>query len=133
MNHLLRRLGAMLYDALIICGILMLATAIIIPFNHQLAISPHNTHYKIYLIFVVYGYFAVSWIIGKQTIGMRAWRLTISAADGGPISIKQSLIRFTSAILSLLVLGLGFVWCWHDRISQTHITLRDEPSKKPRP
>lgn len=74
-------------------------------------------------------YFILSWRRGGQTIGMRAWRLHLTSADGSPITSKQAWLRFGVAWLSTLALGLGFLWClidrdrrsWHDIAAGTRL------------
>ena len=77
-------------------------------------------------------YFVVSWGRGGQTIGMRAWRLRVVSADGGRLPWSRALLRFSAALISLLVLGLGFMWClvdkqgrsWHDILSASQVVRR---------
>jgi len=126
---LLKRLGAMFYDGLIVIALLMLATVLLLPFNHGLAIRPGNYLYSIYLITVVFSYFCFSWCRSGQTIGLRAWKLQVCSLNGGRIDILQALLRFGFAIPSLLLVGLGLWWslidekqmAWHDRWSRTMI------------
>ena len=60
-------------------------------------------------------YFVWSWTRGGQTVGMRAWRLRVVAADGGAVDRTRALLRFAIALVSLAAVGLGFVWCLIDR------------------
>ncbi len=72
-------------------------------------------------------YFVWSWVRGGQTVGMRAWRLRVVAADGGPVDRTRALLRFAVALVSLAAFGLGFLWClidrdrraWHDMAAGT--------------
>lgn len=76
------------------------------------------------------------WIKGGQTTGMRAWRIKVLSADGRPITTTQAALRYLSAGLSWLALGIGFVWMlfdaqgrsWHDRLSGTRLVMIE---KKP--
>ena len=69
------------------------------------------------------------WTRAGQTIGMRAWRLHLVSVDGVPVSQRQAWLRFGMAIISLLALGIGFLWslfdrdrrCWHDMVSGTRL------------
>jgi uncharacterized RDD family membrane protein YckC len=67
------------------------------------------------LLAVTAAYFVVSWRRGGQTIGMRAWRIRIVAAEGGALPWPRALLRFMVALVSLGALGLGFLWCLVDR------------------
>lgn len=128
---ILRRLGAILYDALIVVALLMLATALLIPFMQHDAISPHNLLYKVYLLVIAFAYFALSWLKASQTIGMRAWRMKIVSETDEKIEFEQALLRFCYAIPAFLCFGAGFLWmlfdkrkrCWHDSWSKTRLVL----------
>ena len=60
-------------------------------------------------------YATVSWRRGGQTLGMRPWRLKVTAADGGRPSRRALWLRYAVGTLSLLLGGLGFWWAWFDR------------------
>jgi uncharacterized RDD family membrane protein YckC len=72
-------------------------------------------------------YFALSWWRGGQTIGMKPWRLRIVRADGAALGLRQALLRFAVALVSLAPAGLGFWWAlfdahgrtWHDIAART--------------
>lgn len=74
---------------------------------------------QVALVAVTAGYFVLSWVRGGQTIGMRAWRIRIVAAEGGALPWPRALLRFAVALLSLGALGLGFLWCLVDRERRT--------------
>lgn len=124
---LLRRLGAILYDSLLLLALLFVATALVLPLTGGEAIAPGNPLYTSYLFFVNFFFFAWFWIHGGQTLGMRAWRIRVQQRNGAPITWGQALLRFLVAIASWLLLGAGFLWAlfdkermtWHDRYSQT--------------
>ncbi|MFA7097254.1 MAG: RDD family protein [Gammaproteobacteria bacterium] len=124
---LLRRLGAILYDSLLLLALLSVATALVLPLTGGEAIAPGNPLYTSYLFFVGFFFFAWFWIHGGQTLGMRAWRIRVQQRNGAPITWGQALLRFLVAIASWLLLGAGFLWAlfdkermtWHDRYSQT--------------
>ena len=67
-------------------------------------------------------YYAWFWIHGGQTVGMRAWNLYLVKEDGKFIDWKIAAIRYASAIVSWVCLGMGFAWvlltarrsAWHD-------------------
>jgi uncharacterized RDD family membrane protein YckC len=81
-----------------------------------------------YLILIIYFYFSWFWIHGGQTPGMRAWRVRV-CANAGRFTWRNATLRFLSAALSWLCLGLGFFWawldrdgrCWHDHLSRSHL------------
>lgn len=67
------------------------------------------------LLAVTAGYFVLSWTRGGQTIGMRAWRIRIVAAEGAALPWPRALLRFAVALVSLAAAGAGFLWCLFDR------------------
>ena len=58
----------------------------------------------------------------------------VDAHTGEHISFKQALLRYLAYIVSLLPLGLGFLWIiwdkrkqgWHDKIAGTIVIIHDE-------
>jgi uncharacterized RDD family membrane protein YckC len=140
-----RRLGAILYDALLLCGVLLAATALILPLTGGEAVTRGNPFFSTYVFLVCFFFYAWFWIHGGQTLGMRAWKIRIQQQDGRSITWWQALLRFllaslwvmpiiyTRKILGLslglsLVIGLGFLLLTllsrlHDRYSETVLIL----------
>lgn len=124
---LIRMLAAILYDSLILFGLLMGATALLLPFTHGQSIPQGTYSYQLYLLIVIYLYFDICWRKSGQTIGMQAWKIRL-ISDSGHTTRQQTLMRFLAAFLSAGVLGLGY-WValfpkhltWHDRLSGTRI------------
>ncbi len=118
---LARRLAAILYDSLIIVAIMMVATAILLPFTGGRAIPPGTLIYTLYLITVVYLYFAYCWRKGGQTLGMKAWKIRLVSEYSYPVTWTQTFVRFFGGIISIACLGLGLVFRWHDKWSNTRL------------
>ena len=119
---ILRRLGAILYDTLASIALLMLATACWLPFYQGNAIPSGTILYQLSLVLVLYLYFGYCWHRG-QTVGMRAWRLYIVSTNGNPVSWRQTLIRFVTAPLGVVLLLIGCPV--HDKWSGTVINYRN--------
>jgi len=123
---LLRRLAALFYDLLLLIAVLFFASALAVLIN-QAPIPEDNLWFKLYLLLVAYLFFAWFWIHGGETLGMRAWRLQLRSTDGDCITWRITLIRFITAIPSLLFFGCGYWWTlidpkkrsWHDRLSNS--------------
>ena len=127
---LVRRLMAIMYDLFLLLAMLFIATAIAMIFNQGNAIEPGQAIYPFYIVyllvlsFVFYGWF---WTHGGQTLGMKTWKMRLQQDDGKPLSWNLALIRFAIALVSVSVLGLGFIWslfeskrrCWHDLASHS--------------
>ena len=133
---LLRRLGAMLYDGLLLLAVLMVATALFLPLTGGEAVDP-GAHpmlelaYRLMLLLLVVGFYGLFWTRRGQTLGMASWRLRVEREDGALLGWGDTLRRLGWALVSLLPLGLGFVWilfdperrAWHDRLSRTRVVV----------
>ena len=73
------------------------------------------------------------WLARQATPGKMVVGATIvDAASGGPLSPRQSLLRYLGYYLSLLPLGLGFFWIawddrkqgWHDKLAGTLVVIK---------
>ena len=133
---LFRRLGAWIYDSLVIAAVLMLAAGVatglmlllervgLVDTTGYLDISAYMTQhpvvgmaYTVYLAVVIIGFFTYFWCKGGQTLGMRAWKLRLQNKDGSNIRVTQAMIRMgTSAF------GLGNLMA---PISQTKQSFQD--------
>lgn len=130
--HLLRRLGAILYDSLLWFAVLFLAGLPLPLIPEATRLEPWARYATlVYLVLVSFLFFGWFWTHGGQTLGMRAWRLRVVADDGRPMSWKLAWRRFAWSLLSWLTAGLGFIWslfdrerlAWHDRLSGTRLVL----------
>ncbi len=127
MPGFLRRLGAIIYDAILLIAVLFFATALLLPFNQGEAFTASQLFYPLYLFvisFIFYGWF---WTHGGQTLGLRTWKLKLLTVNQQPISWSHALVRFLTAFVSWGFFGLGFFWIlidnnkrsWHDHLSKT--------------
>lgn len=133
---LARRLAAMFYDGLLLVAILMIATALMLPFSGGEAITAADHPwlefaYRLLLGGLVVLFFGTFWTRSGQTLGMASWRLRVEREDGSLLTWGDTTKRLAAAVLSLLPMGLGFVWmlfdrdgrAWHDRLSRTRVVL----------
>lgn len=133
---LLRRLGAMLYDGLLLLGVLMVATALFLPLTGGEAVVAGRHPvlgwvYRAALLALIVGFFGVFWTMRGQTLGMASWRLRVEREDGSLLGWGDTMRRLAWALVSLLPLGLGFAWvlfdperrAWHDRLSRTRVVV----------
>ncbi|MEH6627657.1 MAG: RDD family protein [Motiliproteus sp.] len=133
---LARRLAAMLYDSLLIAAIWMVEGAIAVALNGGEAVQ--GPLIKSILFLSAFLFFAGFWSRNGQTLGMQVWRLRVQTPQGYPISLMQALLRFFTAGLSILCLGIGYWWMlfdkqgltWHDRYSETCIVELSKPIKR---
>ncbi|MAD91940.1 MAG: hypothetical protein CMQ54_04330 [Gammaproteobacteria bacterium] len=127
---LLRRVGSMLYDILLILALMIIVTYAFIAAQNGESVEPDdNFIYQITLILVVYFFFIGFWVKSGRTLGMQSWRLQLVDENGQRPNLTAATVRFFSSLLSWLPFGLGFLWqlwdknqlTWHDRISKTKI------------
>lgn len=126
---LARRLLAMLYDAFILLGLLLLASAIALPFGDAHKVALRDFWFTFWLVIVCFMYLGACWRYGGMTLGMRAWRIRlVSDGDGDEVvSWPGCFCRFLIGALSISALGLGILWAlvdkknrgWHDLAAHT--------------
>jgi uncharacterized RDD family membrane protein YckC len=117
------RVGALLIDAVLVSSV--------IGFIHSH--GDDGLHISTVAL-AVYG--CLMWKLKGSTIGGIVFGLQIVRADGRAIDWATAIVRALSCFLSLIVLGLGFIWilfdrdhrAWHDMIAGTLVV---RPAKGP--
>lgn len=107
---LLVRLAALAIDALVVGIVVALARALAPAF-----------------LLVLAGYGAVLWRLRGTTIGGTVFGLRVVRTDGREVDWTTACLRALGCFLSLLPLGLGFLWiafdrdrqAWHDKVAGT--------------
>jgi uncharacterized RDD family membrane protein YckC len=135
-----RRLAAMLYDLLLLSGVLIAAA-----FLYTVAVQGltgadriqglARLGFQLYLLAVILSYYLYFWTQGRQSLAMRAWRLLILREDGAPLQARDALRRIGFAVLTLAPAGLGLWWMlfdreqltWYDRLAGTRTLLVRKP------
>ncbi len=113
MAGLLRRLAAMLYDALLILAIWMITLLAMVVANGGEPVLGASVQALLFLeAFTFFGYF---WSAAGQTVGMRAWRLRLVSNEGGRVSLLQATLRFAVALVAVGAFGIGYFWALIDR------------------
>ncbi len=133
---LLRRLAAVIYDFFLLLALWFLATALLLPLNKGQAFSSEQLFYPLYLLAVSFAFYGWFWTHGGQTLGLQAWKIKVQTLEQQPITWKQAFVRFSAAILSWSVCGLGFIWilfdknncAWHDHLSKTMLFFEQDNS-----
>jgi uncharacterized RDD family membrane protein YckC len=146
-----RRLAALLYESVLLFGVIFLAG---LAFSLVLQQRNGYTHHRlmaVWIAFVAGVYFVGFWRRGGQTLPMKTWRLRVVGPDNAPPSTRRATLRYLAAwlwflpplalhpLLNLSVphtLVLTALWCtfWaasarlsanrqfpHDRIAGTRI------------
>lgn len=115
-----RRLAAMLYEVMLMVGVL--GFAFLVPqvgysMATKHAAAPWALLVHVYLVMGIY--FVWYWRRTGQTLSMQTWRIKlVDASVGGGISLGQGLLRYSLAWPSLLFFGAGVVWSFFDRDGQ---------------
>lgn len=142
---LLRRLGALLYDSLLLLALLMTGTACFLPFTGGEAITFDEfpvlaVVHRLAVALLTIGFYGVFWTRRGQTLGMASWRLRVEREDGGLLDWRDTVRRLGAGVVSLLPLGLGWIWiivdrdrrAWHDRLSATRVVVLPKSQGKAR-
>ena len=79
------------------------------------AFAAGNPLYSAYLLLIAWFYFVWQWKTGRQTLGMRAWRIYLVTAAGDPPGWNNLSARFFLAGVSWCVFGAGFLWSLLDK------------------
>lgn len=116
----LRRLGAMFYDLLLIIALMMVVTSAFLPLTGGEAISSERYGaweyaYQVLLLAIVILFFGLFWTRRGQTLGMAAWRLKLEREDGSLLSWADVFKRLGAATVSLTLVFAGYFWIWIDR------------------
>jgi uncharacterized RDD family membrane protein YckC len=132
-----RRTAALLYDALLLAGILMIYTAGALYFAHKFWLAPGKALerstvgawfylYQAGEVALIAGYALLNWTRSGQTLGMRAWHLRAVTEAGRPLDLKAAASRFALGVLAWAPAALGVLWLYADR---EHLALHDRLSK----
>lgn len=132
----LRRLGAMLYDFLLLVAVLIVLTALMLPFTGGEAVtvgrySNWKHVFQLFELLVIVIFFGVPWTRGGQTLGMLAWRLRVEREDGSRLRWMDVFKRLAAATVSLTLAFAGYLWiwvdrdklAWHDRWTRTRVVV----------
>jgi len=112
------RLSAMVYELLLVTAVVFVASFVVLPFVGDLK-TPWQRHlFQVWILLVVFVYFAAFWLRSGQTLAMKTWRIHLVDLEGGRISLRQAAGRFVLALLGLMLGGAGFLWALFDRDRQ---------------
>ena len=118
---LIQRLGAALYEALLVTALVFLTGFLLLPLVSpgaaatatQLTIPPLPARVALFCILfsVVALYFVWSWTGGRRTLPMKTWRMRIARPDGRPPDARTALLRYLATWIGpvLGVVGYAFL------------------------
>lgn len=134
---ILRRLAAMVYESLLIFGII--AVGFVLP-HALLGTFAHVTSpvwaVRAHFILLLMAYCTWFWLNGGQTLAMKTWKMRVVDKSGRALRPLQAVLRYLAAWPSLIFFGIGILWALfdkdkqflHDRIAGTRIIM--VPPKK---
>lgn len=123
----MKRLGAFVYDMMLVIALWMVTGFIAVALNDGEAVT--GAGFQSFIFILTYLFLAFFWTRSGQTLGMLAWRLRVQSNEGYRISFMQSLTRYLVGTISLLFFGIGFIWMfinpqkrsWHDIASACQV------------
>ena len=119
---ILRHLGAILYDLLLMLALLMVATTlIVVPMSLQgaeVAIG-NSPLFRLYLLAVGSGYYLWFWTHGGQTVGMKTWKFRLTDDAGAPPGPAIALKRLLLAMVTNTLFLAGLWWSLFDSEKRT--------------
>ncbi len=95
-----RRLASLVYEALLLFGIVFFAGYLFGTLTQQRSGLTHRHLLFVWLALVVGVYFVWCWTHGGQTLPMKTWRLRLVGPRGEPVGPARALARY----------GLGWLW-----------------------
>lgn len=126
--HLGKRLACVVYEALLLAAVLLVAAFPFVPLLQAFAPAFIREGVQIYVLLIAGGYFTWFWRHG-QTLAMKTWRIRIESASGGLPNHRQAWLRYLLCCLNLALLGLGWWSAFfssdgqflHDRLAGTRL------------
>ncbi|MFT5590094.1 MAG: putative RDD family membrane protein YckC [Bradyrhizobium sp.] len=109
----LRRLAVMLYEGMLLFGVLFIAGWLFGTLLQQRHALYLRGILQYWLFFVMGAYFIWFWSHGGQTLAMKTWRVRLVAADGSAVSMLQATSRF---LLSWLWILPGLILAWRFQV-----------------
>ena len=154
-----RRLAAMLYEAVLLFGVVFFAGLAFSLAMQQRNGLVHHDLLAAWIALVVGAYFVWFWTHGGQTLPMKTWRLRLESSSGRPLTAAHALVRyalgwlwflpplalhplFSLAVPQTLAVFAAWVALWaaavwldparqflHDRLAGTRIVAVQRPAK----
>jgi len=97
-----RRLAAMLYESMLLFGVLAVAGAVFavaLEQRHALYLR-EQLQYALFIVLALY--FVWFWTHGGQTLAMKTWRIRLVTSSGAAVGYPRALLRYLLAWVWLL-------------------------------
>ena len=114
--NLFKTLGSLFYDLILIISLIVLLS-----FPYVYFFKGSNIiFFRIYILIIIYSYYAYFICKTGQTPGMLSWKLKLILDDPrNKISFKTFNLRLVLFFISNVFLGVGFLWSFVDIEKQT--------------
>lgn len=89
-----RRLACMVYEGIVLFGVLMIAGLLYATATQQRHALVGMRGLQAFLFLVLGAYFSWFWSHGGQTVAMKTWRIRLLARDGQSVSIQRAFLRY---------------------------------------
>jgi uncharacterized RDD family membrane protein YckC len=83
--------------------------------GHSYTLTNHRVAAFVILGVWEFLYFSYQWAVSGKTLGMAILGLQVVTAEGGPISVRQAILRTVGLGVTLLTLGIGFLGIVYQR------------------
>ena len=117
---LFKRLLINFYDVILLFAVLYFFTIPIILFTQGNAVLD-SYMYQLYLILIVFLYYAWFWKKYNQTLGMKIWKVKIYSRCSLDISYLQSFVRIIIALIGGHLLLIFYSESLQDKLSKTYL------------
>ena len=117
---LFKRLLINFYDVILLFAVLYFFTIPIILFTQGNAVL-NSYLYQVYLILIVFLYYAWFWKKYNQTLGMKIWKVKIYSRCSLDITYLQSFIRIVIALMGGHLLLIFNSESLQDKLSKTYL------------
>lgn len=109
-----RRLLVLIYDALLLFGVVFLADYAFDTLTQSRHGLSHRHSRQFFLFLVIGAYFVSSWYLGGQTLAMKTWRIRLlDAVTFRPPSLRKACARYLLSYVMTLS-GINWLWSWFD-------------------
>ena len=130
-----RRLGALLYDAILLFALIIILTIFVMLARGWREVDPETWWFQLVITLACGFFYCWFWTHGGQTLGMVAWKIQVQRQDGSDLRWRDAFTRVVASWLAAAPAGLGYWWslfdrehrCWHDRISRTRVIRMSQP------
>jgi uncharacterized RDD family membrane protein YckC len=110
-----RRFAAMVYEAVILFGVLMISGLIFSPLAQQRHALQSRHGLQAFIFLVLAAYFIGFWSYGGQTIAAKTWQVRVVTRDGKGLTLWRACARYLLAWLWFVpALALAGAMGWHE-------------------